>query len=207
MRIYAEKPGHASRQIISDFVIAWWIGIWVWIGMRIHDLVNGLAGPGETIEEAGTSFAGSLIEAGRRVADLPVVGEGLQFALNAVAEAGVTLQRAGQAQQDAVNTLALWLGVLVAFLPIAFVLFHYLPDRVRWIREAAAASRARGPAAENLYLFALRAIATRPLRELLRATPDPGRAFATGDYEALAALELDELGLRAVPSRRRTPRG
>ena len=118
MRIYAEKPGHAFRQLFSDLVVAWWIGLWVWIGMRIHDLVNKLAGPGRTIEEAG------------------------------------------------------------------------------------AAIRIRGRAHENLYLFALRAIATRPLPELLRATPDPGHAFATGDYDALAAMELDELGLRAAPAAR-----
>jgi hypothetical protein len=202
MRIYAEKAGRASRQIASDLVVAWWIGLWVWIGMRIHDLVNKLAGPGRTMEEAGAGFATTLRDAGREVADVPVVGDALRTPLDAAAEAGATLQRAGQAQQDVVHTLALWLGIILAFLPIAMVLFRYLPDRIRWIREAGAAIRIRGRAHENLYLFALRAIATRPLPELRRATPDPGHAFATGDYEALAAMELDELGLRAAPAGR-----
>jgi hypothetical protein len=205
MRIYAEKPGHAFRQLFSDLVVAGWIGLWVWIGMRIHDLVNKLAGPGRAIEDAGAGFASTLRDAGREVADVPLVGDALRTPFDAAAEAGVTLQRAGQTQQDVVHTLALWLGIILAFLPIALVLFRYLPDRIRWIREASAAIRIRGRAHENLYLFALRAIATRPLLELSRATPDPGHAFASGDYEALAAMELDELGLRAGRAARASP--
>jgi hypothetical protein len=199
MRIYAETHGYRLRQLLSDLVVAWWVGVWVWIGMWIHDLTTKLAAPGRTIEEAGAGFASTLLDAGSEVADVPLVGEALQTPLEAAAEAGVTLQRAGQAQQDVVHSLALWLGIVLAFLPIAYVLFRYVPERLRWIRQANAAIKIRGKGHENLYLFALRAIATRPYPDLRRATADPGRAFADGDYGPLAALELSELGLRSGP--------
>lgn len=199
MRMYAETQGYRVRQLASDVVVAWWVGVWVWIGMWIHDLTTKLAAPGRSIEEAGAGFASTLLDAGSEVADVPLVGEALQTPFEAAAEAGVTLQRAGQAQQDVVHALALWLGILLAFLPIAYVLFRYVPERVRWIRQANAAIRIRGEAHENLYLFALRAIATRPYPDLRRATADPGGAFANGEYGPLAALELSELGLRSGP--------
>jgi hypothetical protein len=53
----------------------------------------------------------------------------------------------------------------------------------------------------DLELFALRALANRPLRELYRVTPDPAGALRAGDYAGLAALELRSLGLRAEPPR------
>ena len=94
-----------------------------------------------------------------------------------------------------VQDLALWLAVLLAAIPIVWLLSRYLPGRLRWAGEATAASRLRSePAAAQL--FALRALANRPLPKLRRTAPDPAAAYARGDYEALATLELAELGLR-----------
>ena len=112
------------------------------------------------------------------------------------------MERAGLAQQEVVQDLATWLGVLLALIPISYVAYRYLPDRWRWIREAGAASMLRIDAAD-LQLFALRAIARQPLYELRRATPDPAAALAQGDYEPLASLELASLGLKTSSTRLR----
>jgi hypothetical protein len=101
-----------------------------------------------------------------------------------------------------VHDLALWLGVLVAAVPVAALLVMWLPGRVAWAREAGAASRLRMGGAD-LELFALRAVANRSLRELYRVTNDPAGALRSGDYAGLAALELRSLGLRTEPRRRR----
>jgi hypothetical protein len=90
--------------------------------------------------------------------------------------------------------------VVVAAVPVIALLLVWLPRRVAWAREAGAASRLRMDAAD-LELFAIRAVANRPLRQLHRATPDPAGALRTGEYEALADLELRALGLRARPRR------
>ena len=200
MRLYGEMPQVRARQLLQDMALVLWIVLWVAVGFKVNALVNELAQPGETIERAGSGFAGSVEEIGGGVGDVPLVGEELRRPFEAVAGAGRVLEEAGQTQQDLLQTLALWLGVLFAVIPISYVLYRYVPDRLRWIREAGAARRLRIDA-DDLRLFALRAIATRPLHELRRAAPDPAAAFEAGDYETLAGLELAALGLRTGPPR------
>ena len=84
----------------------------------------------------------------------------------------------------------------VAVVPIVALLLVWLPRRVSWAREAGAASRLRMDGAD-LELFAIRAVANRPLRDLHRVTPDPAGDLRAGEYQALADLELRTLGLRA----------
>ncbi len=204
MKIYAEVPALRLRQILSDLAVLSWVAIWAGIGRWVDDLVGRLAAPGRTIEGAGSQLARPLVTASREVEDIPLVGRALRLPLEAAAGAGRSLEGAGAAQQEVVHTLATWLGVLLAAIPISLALVRYVPGRVRWIREATAAQRIRLHA-PDLQFFALRAIASRPLYELRRATPDPAAAFASGDYEALATMELEALGLRGGgegPSRR-----
>ena len=195
MKLYAEVPRYRARQAIADLATLTWIVVWIWIGTFVHDVVNRLTGPGETVEDAGGRFADSVESFGGDVGDLPVVGDALQAPFETIAGAGRTLQDAGAAQQEAVQTLALWLGVLLAVIPIGYVLLKYLPDRLRWIREAGAAAKLRIDA-EDYEIFAIRALANQPLYELRRAASDPAAAYAAGDYERLARLELGQLGLR-----------
>ena len=73
----------------------------------------------------------------------------------------------------------------------------WLALRVRWVRTAASARTAR---AADPDLLALQALTRRPTRRLLAVTPEPGAAWRGGDPEAVAALaavELDALGLRS----------
>ena len=105
-------------------------------------------------------------------------------------------------ERGAANRLALGLGLVVAAVPIAVVLVRWLPERLRWAREAGAAARLRS-GSPDLELFAVRALAHRPLVELARLGPDPAgadRRNEPGAVEALAGLELTALGLRAPPA-------
>lgn len=194
MKLYAETSWQRSRQIAADAAVALWIVVWVRIGTWIHELVNRLAEPGRSVESAGGRISSAMEAAGDRLGGLPGVGDTLRGPFDAAAGAGEALGRAGAAQQEAVHTLAVWLGVLLAIIPIGYVLLRYVPWRARWIREASAAARLRIDA-QDLHLFALRAVATRPLYELQRVAPDPAAALAAGEYEALASLELGALGL------------
>ena len=195
MKLYAEVPHFRNRQIRNDVLVAVWAFLWTRAGMAVHDLVSKLAGPGDFVERAGRRWTGGVTDVGGRLADVPVVGDEIQSGFERLAGAGDFLTNAGQAQQNAVHDLALWLGILIALIPISIVVLFWLPRRLRWMREAAAASHIRVDA-DDLHLFALRAIARRSLEELRSATPDPAKAYATGDYEPLAALELQALGLR-----------
>lgn len=198
MKLYAEVPRFRNKQLLQDLALVAWSAVWIRIGMHVKSLVDRLAEPGATIERAGNGLAGTLLDIGSKVADVPVVGGSLRAPFNAAGEAGRALERAGVAQQELVHDLATWLGVLLAVIPISYVLYKYLPDRLRWVREAAAASTLRIDAAD-LRLFALRAVARQPLYELKRVCADPAAALENEEYEPLATLELASLGLQ-VPA-------
>jgi hypothetical protein len=195
MKIYAEVPVMRSRQLLGDGAVVLWSALWVWIGFWVYRIFDKLGEPGRIMERAGDDFERTLLQLRDEASGVPVVGSSLQDPIESASQAGRVLAEAGQTQQDIVHTVAIMLGVLFALLPILYALWHWLPGRLQWIREASAAHRIRVDA-EDLYLFALRAVATRPLPELLRATPDPAAALASGDYAPLAALELRDLGLR-----------
>jgi hypothetical protein len=196
VKLYAETSGLRARQLVGDLVVLAWTAAWVAAGVALYRLVEKLAVPGERVEQAGGSFAGDIAEIQQKVGRLPVVGDELQDPFGRLAGVGRTLAAAGVTQQEVVHQLALWLGVVVAVVPIVALLLVWLPSRVSWAREAGAASRLRMDGAD-LELFAIRAVANRPLRDLHRVTPDPAGDLRAGEYQALADLELRALGLRA----------
>ena len=198
MKLYAETAGLRARQLLGDLAVVAWAALWVWAGLTLYRLVEKLAVPGARLEQAGGGFAGDVAEIQQRVGRIPVVGNELQGPFGRLAGVGQTLADAGATQQAAVHQLALWLGVVVAAVPIVALLLAWLPRRVAWAREAGAASRLRLDGAD-LELFAIRAVANRSLRELHRVTPDPAGALRAGEFSALADLELRALGLRAEP--------
>lgn len=202
MKLYAEQGPMRLRQLAGDLLVAAWVLGWGFLGVTVGRLVGKLAGTGRTVEQAGTEFATNMGTVRDRMSGVPLVGEELRGPFGRLGAVGETLAGAGHAQQEVVRQLAWWLGVLLAAVPIVMVLLVWLPPRLRWAREAAVAARLRDDQAD-LHLFALRAVANRPLRQLRRVTPDPAGALAAGDYEALARLELNALGLRVAPRSRR----
>ena len=194
MKLYAEQAPLRLRQVAVDLVVAAWVAGWAWLGVAVYRLVSRLAGAVGRVERAGDDFAGNMRTVHDKVGRVPLVGAELRAPFGRLGEVGQTLAGAAHDQQQVVHQLAWWLGVLLAAVPIVTVLLLWLPPRVRWAREAAAAARLRQGGAD-LHLFALRAVANRPLRQLRRVTDDPAGALAAGDYEGLAALELRALGL------------
>ena len=205
MRLYAETASLRARQVVADLLVAAWVTVWVLVGLTLKGLLDKLAGPGRTLQDAGNDLAGSVGPIQDQVGRIPVVGDDLRGPFGRVGEVGRTLARAGETQQQVVHDFALLLGVVVAVLPVALVLLWWAPRRWRWATEAGAAARLRA-GASDLELFALRAVANRPLRELRRVSDDPAADLAAGDYEALAALELRALGLRTGQPRGRDRR-
>jgi hypothetical protein len=203
MRLYAQTARMRAGQIIRDLLVLGWIGLWAWVGSRVHDLVAALAGPGRAVETAGRSLSRSAGEAGSAISDVPLVGDALEGPFGVLARAGGRLQGAGVAQQQAIAELALWLGFVLALIPIAYIVLKYVPGRLAWMREAGAAHDLK-LSAETLELFALRAAATRPFYELRSISRDPAGDLAAGNYQALARLELEALGLSGEEIR---PRG
>lgn len=196
MKIYAETRRKRTRQIIQDGILVGWILLWALFGMVAHDVVAKLAEPAASVARNSDSLSDSLADISDKVDGVPVVGGALEEPFSSSSRAAAAVARESREQRDLFLEAALWIGLFIAVGPIALALLLFLPFRLRWVREATAADRIRLDA-DDLYLFALRAVANRPFSELRKATPDPGAALAAGDYEGLARLELEQLGLKA----------
>jgi len=203
VKLYADRLPRAIRQLLTDILVVIWVYAWIRAGFWVHDLVLKLGVPGQKLQGAGTGIADNLADAGGKVGRVPLVGDQLTAPFTKAAEAARSLAEAGRQQQEIVGDLALVLAVLLVAVPLALVLFLWLPLRVRWMRRAGLAASVRDePAGKDL--LALRALASQPLNRLTRLGPDIAQSWRNGDADAvdvLAALELRDLGLR--PSGRR----
>ncbi len=201
--MYADRLPTAVRQLLTDLLVVFWVYAWIRAGLWINDMVEKLGVPGQKLQEAGTGIAGNLGDIGGKVGRVPLVGDELTAPFNSAADAAKSLAEAGRQQQEVVDNLALTMALLIIAVPLALVLFLWLPSRLRWMRRAAVAARVRNePAGQDL--LALRALASRPLNELAKLGPDIAQSWRNGDaaaVRALAALELRDLGLKPAKPR------
>jgi hypothetical protein len=202
--MYADRLPVAVRQLLTDIFIVIWVYLWIRAALWVHETVLKLGVPGQKLQSSGTSLADNLADAGGKVGRVPLVGGQLTKPFNGAADAARTLADAGREQQQIVGNVALIISLVVVALPLALVLFLWLPLRLRWMRRAGVASRVRNePAGQDL--LALRALASRPLNQLTKLGPDIAQSWRNGDaaaVEALAALELKDLGLKPTARRR-----
>lgn len=198
MKLYAEKPGTALRQLITDILVVLWVYIWVRVSKGVYDTIEKLALPGEKLEGAGNSLAQELREAGGKVKRVPIAGDDLAGPFNSAGDAAQGVAEAGRQQQEVVHDVALAMSLALLVLTLGVVLLFWLPRRLRWIERASAAARMRA-SAPGKDLLALRALATQPLAKLVALDPDIAASWRRGDPEAvdrLAHLELTAAGLK-----------
>ncbi len=200
MQLYASSPVLRTRQLAADAGLLAWLVLWLLVARVVHGAVMALAGPGQAVEDLGSSVAGNMGSAAGVAEDVPVVGDELSAPFDALADAGGSVTGAGRAAQDAVGTLAAVLAVVLVVLPVGWLLLRWLPWRLRWARDAAAArTMLRGT--PDLHVLAARALATAPLPDLAALPAGTGAAWQSGDpaaVRALAELELRRLGV-ALP--------
>ncbi len=195
---YADLPARRTRQMLGDAWLVAWTLIWIWVAIRLHDLVMNLAAPGLAIAESADDLAIDIESAGQAVGGIPLLGSSLSAPFDGMAGAARQIADAGQAQADAVGTIATTLSVSIAVIAIASFAVVWVPIRIAFIRRATAA-RAFLDSNADLDLFALRAMARQPLHVLAKIDPDPAGAWRRGDARvtrALAELELRSEGLR-----------
>ncbi|QIK66098.1 hypothetical protein G7072_06850 [Nocardioides sp. HDW12B] len=198
MKLYADLPARRAVQATGDLLLVAWVVGSVLLARLVHDAVMLLAEPGEQVNEASAGLAERLREAGSAVDGAPLIGDELRTPFDGAGDAADRLAAAGLDQVDAVETLAFWLALAIGVVPILLALALYVPRRWAFAREAAAGQRFVDTA-DDLDLFALRALAHQPLHRLARISDDPAGAWRRGDPDAvraLARLELSEVGLR-----------
>lgn len=202
MRIYAERPGRVLLQLLADVGVLAWVAVVVQVAQAAQDAVLQLQRPAQRLTGAGEAIRGAFDNAAGTASGVPFVGDDLARALSAGTAAGDSLSSSGQEFAATAATAASALGVAVVLLGALPVVVVWLALRVRWVRAAASARSARSADPD---LLALHALTRRPTRLLLQVTPEPGTAWRHGDamvVAALAALELESLGLRRGAVRR-----
>lgn len=198
MKLYADSPGRRTVQIVADLLVLGWIVLWARVGTAVHDGTTALAEPARQTDESATAMAGQLRDAGGRLGEAPLVGDELATPFDRAADASEGIASAGRASVDAVEQLAVVLGLAIALIPILVILAVHLPRRWRFVREATAGARFID-SADDLDLFALRALAHQPMRVLARVSDDPAGDWRRQDPDVvrrLAELELEDVGLR-----------
>jgi hypothetical protein len=198
MKLFADTPLRRTLQVLADLLFVAWLVLWVWIGTAVHDGTAQLAEPARQTDSAATSMAEQLRDAGGQLGEAPLVGDELAVPFDRAADASDGIAAAGRDTVEAVEQLALLLGLSVALIPILIVSAIHLPLRWRFIRQATAGARFID-ASEDLDLFALRALANQPMHVLGRISDDPAGAWRARDPDVvrrLAALELADAGLR-----------
>ncbi|HEX4979995.1 MAG TPA: hypothetical protein VFV35_08015 [Acidimicrobiales bacterium] len=188
MKIYADRPDLRARQVVRDAAAALWVLAWAWLGLALYSALDDLRGAGDTTDAAASDLAGRLDGIGGVIGGLPLLGSELRRPFAGAADASRSIAAAGASASDSVHTMALWLGLLVALVPIAWLAARYLPRRVRWVREATAVRTLRMDEPAVVDLLAARAMATHPMDRL---------APLAGDPAGLARLELRRLGVVA----------
>ena len=197
MTWYSEIPARRTRQLLGDAWLVLWSALWIWVALRLYDLVMNLAAPGLAVSSSATDLADRFDDAGAAVGQVPLIGDALQSPFDGMGGAAIAIADAGQASADAVGLLARFLAVALAVLGIASWAMVWVPIRIAFIRRATAARRFLD-STDDLDLFALRAMARQPLHLLARISDDPAGAWRRGDREvisALATLELRAEGL------------
>jgi hypothetical protein len=198
MLLYADLPARRTRQVLGDLVLVAWIVLWIWLAHEVRQATLALAAPGRRIDAASSGLADQLREAGSTVSGIPLVGDGASRPFDGAGGAADQLAAAGRSQVSAVESLAFWLTLAVALIPIVLALAIAVPLRVRFVRRAAAGRRFLDSKAD-LDLFALRAMANQPLHVLARISDDPAGAWRDRNpvvVRELALLELRSVGLR-----------
>lgn len=197
MKLYADGRSRRTRQQLGDLMLVGWAVLCLWLARAVHDATVALAEPARRIAAGGDGLAAQLRDAGTAVGDLPVVGDDVRSPFDGAGRAAEEMSAAATSQVEAVQQLALWLGIVVAVVPVLVAVVAYVPRRWRFVREATAGQRLVDSSAD-LELFALRAMAHQPMRRLARVSDDPVGAWRSGDeavVRALALLELEDAGL------------
>jgi len=132
------------------------------------------------------------------VQPVPFVGDFLAPPLSSFAQAMTSLVGTLQQFIRFVDISSIVFATIVFVVPFIYYVWKWFPWRFAFIREATAGKKLL-PAQASAELFALRAIAHAPMRDLAKITTDPMGAWLDGDtatIRKLAALELARDGLK-----------
>lgn len=185
-------------QILADVIAVLAIILFIRTGIAVHDKIASFAVWGERISAAGERLGNSLTNIGDTLGGIPLIGGLISDPFNNASKAAEEWEKVGADMQRQIESVAFGVGLGVALVPIGFILLIWLIPRLSFaVRAARVRSVATSPA--GLDLLALRALASAPVKDLQRISPDVAEAWRNRDeptIRALAALSLERSGVK-----------
>ncbi|MDR0960227.1 MAG: hypothetical protein LBM23_07745 [Propionibacteriaceae bacterium] len=198
MRLYAQTGSLRFLQFLSDVGLIAWCYAWYWIAGKVYNAIQMFAVPAEKTAETASTLSTSLGNAAENVGGVPMVGDAIRTPFDGLASGIGSITAYSQQLIDMIAVAALVLAGIVLIVPVIFYLSKWLPWRLRFIAQSGHA-KALMAADDSPKLFALRAIAHAPLKDLQKISADPIKAWMDDDpavVTQLAALELGRDGLK-----------
>lgn len=196
MKLYAERPSRITAQLVLDLLVVAWIAAWVWMGLRLHDLLDQLGQPARRVSEASDGLASSLSGAGEQIRSIQLIGEALAQPFDAIVSSAQELAAAGANSQQTLNRIADLSVPLVTLFPVLFAVTVWLAVRGRWIRRASAAVRLRETEGGEGLLAAV-ALTTGRLDRMAEVDLPVDPLANAHSRRWLASHALRQLGLRS----------
>lgn len=203
MVLYAKRSGRLVGQVVADLMtVVVSVGAYL-SGRAVYQGILALADPVIAAGGALGALQTKISEAAASAGGIPGFGDALRAPLDEVAAQVSSLVAQLSDQAVLIQHAAGLTGLAVFLVPVVVWWALWLPARVRFAREAAAASALLG-AGVGMDLFALRGLSNLPLRVLVKIHGDPVAAWRNQDavvIDALARRELDRVGVQAPAAR------
>jgi hypothetical protein len=188
-----------------DVAAAVWVVAWVVLALLVGREVRDLRQLSDTVVVAGVAVeeTGDLVES---LGSVPFIGGRVGEVAERVRTAGRSAQASGRDSRDSTENLSVLLALSIGLIPTLPLLGLSAPLRVTWAREARAVRRALAAGSADPVLkefLARRAVLNLPYQELRAVSADPFRDLEDGRFDALAARELERLGIRGGSFSRR----
>jgi hypothetical protein len=184
-----------------DALLVVWVAGWIVYGFAVHRDVERMKSVSDTLVRTGRAVDASAA-ALKPLRSLPFgVGDRVAALADQVHGVALSAEQSGNDSRDAINVLALELGLAIALIPTLPLVAIYAPlriSRVKDVRTVRAELRRRGDDPMFREFLARRAAEKLPYRVLRRVTATPWRDIETGRHTALARAELRRLGFRNV---------
>ena len=181
-----------------DFALAAWVAVWVvlgvWTGLEMRQLKR----LSDTVV-ASSEVLHETAEVLRTLQDLPVVGERVGDAEQAVGKAAESARSSGRASRNTIDVLSVLLGVSIVLIPTIPFVGLYVPMRIAWAREVRAVRSAMAEAGDDRTFrefLARRAAENLGYHQLREVETNPWRALEEGRFDGLSEAELRRLGIK-----------
>lgn len=182
--------------VVVDALVALWVVVWIFVGVRVADEVDGLRDLSASVAQTGAAVerTGEALGA----IDVPFVGGQLREVAEGVSQTGRNTRRSAAQAQESASSLSGLLGAAIALIPATALLIPYVPLRIAHVRERralAALDRRHGDDPQFDRLLAERARTRMSYGRLQALDGPPWAALSDEDVRRLAHAERERYGL------------